>query len=59
MVDVPSETVKEDHSWATFSNAIEVEAVPADIHQLTGRWVRSQVSSSADRLVGTAKCRED
>ena len=45
-------------SRAALPDAVQVQAVATDIHQLTRRWIALRVARPHDRLVGSAAHRE-
>src|SRR5829696_1343264 len=49
----------EYHSWAAVPNAVQMQAIATDIHELPRRWVALAVPRCHDRFVaGAAHCKQ-
>src|SRR4029453_16414942 len=49
----------EHDSWASLSDAVQMQAVAVNVHQLSGRWIALRVANRHDRLVGRATGRKE
>src|SRR5215217_2351337 len=55
----PSQTSIEHNSWAALPNAVQMQAIATDIHELPRRWIALAVPRCHDRFVtGAAQCKQ-
>src|SRR5215204_3875781 len=55
----PSQASIEHHSWTALPEAVQVQAIAADIHKLPRRWIAPAVPRGHDRLIASAaQCKQ-
>src|SRR5215207_8076646 len=55
----PSQASIEHNSWAALPDAVQMQAIATDIHQLPRRWIALAVPGCHDRLIArAAQCKQ-